>query len=188
MPANRRPQPLHVRCEVATAGGLIRPSERHASRLPRDDGADMRPYCFCLWCRQRDARSARYKREQPGDGHGRWAAGVAAAALGLLRGGSARFQGAGPKKAPHRGTADDVLLQADLYVLQALAQHPGAAGRTLVWDNASSHGAQGTKAAGKVQSVFDRLSSWQWGLGTGEVYLPAPRSPADLNPIETAFA
>lgn len=179
--ANRRPQPLHVRCEVATAGGLIRPSERHASRLPRDDGADMRP-CFCLWCRQRDARSARYKREQPGDGHGRWAAGVAAAALGLLRGGSARFQGAGPKK-PHRGTADDVL-QAD-YVLQALAQHPGAAGRTVVWDNASSHGAQGTKAAGKVQSVFDRLSR-QWGLG-GDVYLP-PRSPADLNPIETAFA
>lgn len=96
--------------------------------------------------------------------------------LGLLRGGGARFQG-GPKK-PHRGTADDA---ADY--LEALARHPGAAGRTVVWDNASSHGAQGTRQAGKV-SVFDRLSR-QWGLG-GVAYLP-PRSP-DLNPIETAFA
>jgi Chromo (CHRromatin Organisation MOdifier) domain/DDE superfamily endonuclease len=98
--------------------------------------------------------------------------------LVLLRGGrrGARFQG-GPRK-PHRGTADDA---ADY--LQALARHPGAAGRTVVWDNASSHGAQGTRQAGKV-SVFDRLAR-EWGLG-GVAYLP-PRSP-DLNPIETAFA
>jgi transposase len=98
--------------------------------------------------------------------------------LGLLRSTrGARFLG-GPRK-PHRGTADDA---ADY--LEALAQEvPGAAGRTVVWDNASSHGAQGTREAGKV-SVFDRLAR-ELGLG-GVAYLP-PRSP-DLNPIETAFA
>jgi hypothetical protein len=62
--------------------------------------------------------------------------------LGLLRGGGPRFQG-GPKK-PHRGTADD------------------AADCTIVWDNASSHGAQGTKTGDKV-SVFERLAT-EWGF------------------------
>jgi transposase len=97
--------------------------------------------------------------------------------LGLLRASrGGRFQG-GPKK-PHRASADDV---ADY--LELLAEEPDAADRTVVWDNASSHGAQGTKEAGKV-SVFDRLAR-QLGLG-GVVYLP-PRSP-DLNPIEVLFA
>ena len=97
--------------------------------------------------------------------------------LGLLRSSrGGRFQG-GPKM-PHRATADDVH-----DYLKELAQQHGVAGKTLVWDNASSHGAQGTKEAQKV-SVFDRLAR-EYGLA-GVVYLP-PRSP-DLNPIEVLFA
>ena len=97
--------------------------------------------------------------------------------LGLLRASrGARFQG-GPKM-PHRATADDVH-----DYLKLLADEPEARGRTPVWDNASSHGAQGTKEADKV-SVFDRLAR-EYGLA-GVVYLP-PRSP-DLNPIEVLFA
>ena len=98
--------------------------------------------------------------------------------VGLLRASRGRRFEGGPKM-PHRATADDV---AD-YLRDELARVPGVQGRTIIWDNASSHGAQGTKADKKV-SVFERLSS-EWGFG-GVVYLP-PRSP-DLNPVEWLFA
>jgi len=58
------------------------------------------------------------------------------------------------------------------------------ASKTLIWDNASTHGAIRVENL-KAKSIFHRLAKERWGM-RGIIYLP-PRSP-QFQPVETLFA